>query len=88
MHQELSGFMLLYVETAGRNGVHVYQFLADPNDFDKLWERAKAFVGEHAEVDGCSTKPVLSVVGETHRISRGTSFGPRSAAITRLPILR
>lgn len=82
---EHQGFMLLYTEA---NKHTTYKFVAPPEDFDKLWERAKAFVGPHHEVDGMSSKPVTTVRGEVHTVSRNTSFGLLHASVERLPIMR
>lgn len=85
---EHQGFMLLYTEMSGRGNAHVLQFLSPTEDHDKLWARARKHVGTHSDVDGCSTKPVESVRDGVHVIRRNTSFGPREASITMLPILR
>lgn len=85
---EHQGFMLLYTETWGRGLTGSFQFLAPPEDLPKLLERAREFVGTHTDVDGCSTQVVESLHGNVHMVRRSTSFGPREATITTLPILR
>lgn len=88
MMQELVKMMLLVEHTSGRNGRVQFRYITDSDRFDEAWEGCVAFVGEHNPVDGCSTKPRKYVDGETHGISRSTSFGTRAATITRVPWMR
>lgn len=84
MMENLKGMVLLYTETCNR-GKHTYQCVFDSRDFDKAWEKALEFVGEHSPVDGCSTEPRKWKSGETYGIARGTSFGDRMATVARVP---
>ena len=83
---EHQGFMLMYSESAGKYpGI---RFVAPLEDFQKLMEKARTFVGEHSDIDGCSTKAQMYKHGEIQGIVRNSSFGTRRAEIERLPILR
>lgn len=66
----------LYRQTArGHDMVQLF------DDFDAAWAQAKQFVGEHDEVDGCSTKRNESHWDDVSRTWRLSSSGQRRATV-------
>jgi len=52
------------------------------DDLDKAIEQARAFVGEHNPIDGCSTRPeVVSFTSGRWSMTRSSSFGTYRANI-------
>lgn len=83
--QEHQGFMWHYVAKL-KEKVNA-EFLAPKDDFDTLVTTARAYVGNHNEIDSCSTERRESLHGNTHTFTRGSSFGQRTVTITLLPVL-
>lgn len=48
-------------------------------DFDSAVERARAFIGEHNPIDGCSTPPAIEMSANRFYGQRHSSFGLRKA---------
>jgi hypothetical protein len=68
--------MFLYRQTAkGHDMVQLF------TDYDEAWEKAKLFVGEHNDIDGCSTRREESHRGDVSRTWRSSSFGQRRATV-------
>ena len=81
--EDLKKLVYLYTET---NRTYTYQCIYDT--FEPAWQRAEAFVGIHNPVDGCSTEPRKAAHGVEHTVTRGTSFGQRTAKVAVIPYFR
>jgi len=68
--------MFLYRQIAkGHDMVQLF------SDLDEAIAKAKLFVGEHNDIDGCSTRREESNFGGVYRTYRSNSFGQRRATV-------